>query len=101
MKNRKCILFCGLPLVVVEVGRNSDNSVINLFTKVAFSDLLHFSEDHRGNLLRGKRSILPIDLDCDRGLLVAVGDLKREMLQVGLDVFIRPFASNESSVIVC
>ena len=88
----------GLPLVIIEVGRNGDNGVVNLLAQVAFSDLLHLSEYHSGDLLRSERSVLPIDFDGDRGFLVAVCDLERKMLDVSLDILVGPLAADESPV---
>ena len=98
-KEKEEILYLrGLSLVIIEVGRNGYNGVVNLLTQVAFSDLLHLSEYHGGDLLGSERSVLAINFHGDRGLLVAVGDLKRKMLNIGLDVLVGPFAANESPV---
>ena len=85
-------------MVIVKIGRNGDNGVVNLLTQVAFSDLLHLSEYHGGNLLGSERSVLAIDFDGDRGLLVAVSDLERKVFNIGLDVLVGPLAANESPV---
>ena len=43
----------GLTLRIVEVGRDSDDSVVDGATKVRLGGLLHFVQDHGGNFLRG------------------------------------------------
>lgn len=97
-KERIALTFGSLPLVIIEVGWNGDNGVVNLLPQVAFSDLLHLSEYHSGDLLGSEGSVLAIDFDGNRGLLVAVGDLEREMLDIGLDVFVGPLTANESPI---
>ncbi|EMS95236.1 putative NAD-specific glutamate dehydrogenase [Agrobacterium tumefaciens str. Cherry 2E-2-2] len=46
------ILGC-LTLGVVEVGRNGDDGLLDLFAEIGFSRFLHLLKDHRGNLRRG------------------------------------------------
>lgn len=77
-------------------GRNGDNGVVDLLTQIAFGDLLHLSKDHGGNFLRGERTVLAVDFHGNRRLLITVGDPEREVLNIGLDVFVGPFAANQS-----
>ena len=39
-------ILCGLPSRVVEIGRDSDNRVIDGCSKVSFCSFLHLEEDH-------------------------------------------------------
>ena len=50
-------VLCGLTLRVVEVGGNSDDSVLDGDAEVSFSDLTHLDEDH-GRYLLGRELFL-------------------------------------------
>ena len=54
----------GLSLRVIEVGRNSDNSILDVHSKICFSSFLHFGQNHGTYLLWGEglRLILVLDL---------------------------------------
>ena len=40
-------ILCGLPLMVIEIGRDSDHSIRHLLSEVRFSAFLQIFEDHR------------------------------------------------------
>ena len=89
-------ILSSLPLVVVEVCWYGDDGVDHLFSEVALCDFLHLSKYHCGDFLGGEGPVLSLDRDGDCGLVILVGDSKREVLDVTLYVFVREFASNES-----
>ena len=60
----------GLALRIVEVGRNRDDGLGDLFAQIGFGRFLQFGENHRGNL--GRRVALAVDLDA--GVAVFAGD---------------------------
>ena len=76
----------GLTLRVVEVGGDSDDSVVDGATEVGLSDLSHLDEDHGGDLLGGELLGLTLELDVDDGLGILLNDLERPVLHVGLDL---------------
>lgn len=43
-------IFGGLSLGIVEISRDSDNSILNFGVKMIFSNLFHFTENHRRDL---------------------------------------------------
>merc|ERR1711976_855573 len=55
--NDTCILGC-LSLGVIEVSRNCHNSILDLFSQVCLSCLLHLYQHHGTDLLRGKALLL-------------------------------------------
>lgn len=89
-------ILCSLSLIVVEVRWNSDNGVDHLFPEVALCDFLHLSKYHCRDFLGGERSVFSLDRNGDCGLVILVGDFKREVLDVTLYVFVRELASNQS-----
>jgi hypothetical protein len=75
----------GLPLVVVEVGGDGDNGLLDLLAELGLSDLLHLDEDHGGDFL-GRESLGLVEvLDLDLGGSIVVNDLERPGLDVLLD----------------
>ena len=65
-----------LILPVVEVGRDSDDSVGDIFAEVGFGGLLHFDQDHGGDFFRGENlGISPI-IDLYFWLSSLIDDLK-------------------------
>ena len=53
----------GLPLGIVEVGRNRDHSLVDLVTEVAFGCLFKSTEDLGGDLRRGAGLVARLHLD--------------------------------------
>ena len=79
--NPACILG-GLALGIVEIGRNGNHGLLDLFTEVGFGRFLHLLQDH-GRNLRG-RIALAIGLDpCIA--IVTLDDLERHQCLVLLD----------------
>ena len=75
----------GLTLVVVEVGGDGDDGLLDLLAELGLSDLLHLDEDHGGDFL-GRESLGLVEvLDLDLGGSVVVNDLERPGLDVLLD----------------
>jgi hypothetical protein len=75
----------GLPLVVVEVGGDGDDGLLDLLAELGLSDLLHLDKDHGGDLLGREGLLLAEVLDLDLGGSVVVDDLERPGLDVLLD----------------
>ena len=63
----------GLALGVVEISRNRDDGLGDLFAELGFRIGLQFAENHRGNFRRRERLLLAVHFDLDVG--VAVGGL--------------------------
>jgi hypothetical protein len=75
----------GLPLVVVEVGGDGDDGLLDLLAELGLSNLLHLDKDHGGDLLGREGLLLAEVLDLDLGGSVVVDDLERPGLDVLLD----------------
>src|SRR5690606_30237785 len=58
----------GLPLGVVEIGRNGDDGLLDLLAEIALGRFLHLLKDHRGDLRRR----IGFALGFDPGVAVAV-----------------------------
>jgi hypothetical protein len=86
----------GLTLRVVEVGWDSDDGVGDSATQVRLGGLLHLGEDHGRDFLRSEDLGLALELDLDDGLAVAINDLEREVLHVGLDLGVVELAADEA-----
>merc|ERR1719262_722726 len=69
-RNRTCIL-CGLPLGVIEISGNCDDSVVHFCTKIGFGCLLHLGEDHGRDLLCMKLLHLTHGIYLDHGLVAS------------------------------
>lgn len=85
-----------LALRVVEVGGDSDDSVVDGATKVRLGGLTHLGEDHGGDLLRGEGLLLTLELDLNNGLAGLLDDLEGEVLHIGLNLSIGELATNET-----
>jgi hypothetical protein len=83
----------GLTLGVVEVGRDSDNGILDVLAHVGFSGFLHLSENEASDLRW--RILLALGLKpC-----IAVGvldDLVRHLLDITLDLGVGELASDET-----
>ncbi len=60
----------GLALRIVEIGRNRDDGLGDLFAEICLSRFLQFGENHRGNLGRG----VAFAVDLDARVAVFAGD---------------------------
>ena len=85
-----------LTLGVVEVGRDSDDSVVDGATEVSLSGLTHLDQDHSRNLLGGELLGLTLELNLDDGLGSLLNDLERPVLHIGLDLGVVKTATNET-----
>ena len=83
----------GLTLLVVEVGRDSNNGVLEGLANEGLSGLLHLSEDETTNLRR--RVLLALGLEpC---IAVAVlDDLVRDLLDIALDLDVGELATDQT-----
>merc|ERR1719341_563840 len=75
----------GLPLGVIEVGGDSDDSVLDLSADISLSSLLHLGEDHGGDLLWGEPLGLVLVLDLELGLGGVINNGEGPVLHVSLD----------------
>lgn len=85
----------GLTLRVVEVGRDSDDSVVDGATQVSLSSLAHLGQHHGGDFLRCEVLGLALELDLDDGLACLLDDLEGEVLHVGLHLRVVELAANQ------
>lgn len=70
-------IFRGLPLGVVEVGRDSYDSVNDLLAKVGLGGLLHFGQDHGGDLLGSENLVALARVHLDVGFAVLFHNLTK------------------------
>ena len=85
-----------LTLRVVEVGRDSNDSIVDGATEVSLSGLTHLDEDHSRDLLRGELLGLTLELNLDDGLGSLLDDLERPVLHIGLNLSVVKTATNET-----
>mmetsp|Transcript_29898 Transcript_29898/g.95790 ORF Transcript_29898/g.95790 Transcript_29898/m.95790 type:complete len:670 (+) Transcript_29898:1155-3164(+) len=78
-------ILSGLPLGIVEVCRNGNDSVLDLLAEECLSSLLHLCENHGGNLLRRVSLLLSPELDLDVWLAPLVNDIVGKKLLVMLN----------------
>lgn len=111
----------GLTLVVVEIGRDCDDCLLNLLAELDLSNLLHLFatylsvlvqligvcsffrlsylvQDHSGDLLGGELLGLAEVLDLDLGASVVVHDLEGPGLHILLDGRVIEAATDQSPV---
>lgn len=88
----------GLSLVVVEVGRDSDDGLLNLLAKLGLSNLLHLGEDHGGDLLGGESLGLAEVLNLNHGVAALLDDLEGPRLDILLDNGVIEGTSDKSPV---
>lgn len=70
----------------------------DLLAQVGLGDLLHLSENHGGDLLRGELLVLAINLHLNNRLAILAGNLEGEVLEISLDIAVLELATNESPV---
>jgi hypothetical protein len=85
-----------LSLRIVEIGRDSDDSVVDVVTQVRLGGLLHLKENHRRNLFGRKLLLLSLVLHSDVRLTTLVENGKWEVLDVRLDLSIVEFTTDET-----
>lgn len=86
----------GLTLGVVEVGGNSDDSVVNGTTEVRLSRLTHLDQDHGGDFLRCELLGLTLELNLDDRLGGLVNNLEGEVLGISLDLRVGELAADQT-----
>jgi len=86
----------GLTLRVVEVGGDSDDSVVNGATELSLSGLTHLGEDHGGNLLGSELLGLALELDLNDGLGLLLNDLEGPVLHISLDLSVGKTTTDET-----
>ena len=69
----------------------------DLLAEVSLCGLLHLTQDHSGDLLRGEGLLTLVcsSLDLDMGLRALLNDLEGVELDVILDSLVRPLSSNK------
>jgi hypothetical protein len=76
---------------------NSDDSVLDGFAEVSFSDFLHLEEHHGGDFLSLEFLDFTLELDNDHRLLVGtLLDLEGPQLDVVLNSLVRELAADEA-----
>lgn len=75
-----------LTLRVVEVGGNSNDSVVDGSTEVSLSSFLHLEKNHGRDFLRGESLGLTLVLDLNLRLGLLVDDLERPVLHIRLNL---------------
>jgi len=85
-----------LSLIVVEIGRDCDDSAGNGLSQVALCDFLHLSKDHSGDFFGAEGSVFALDIHGDGGLVVGVGDFEWEVLHIGLNILVAELPSDQT-----
>jgi hypothetical protein len=88
----------GLTLVVVEVGGDSDDGLLDLLTELGLGNLLHLGKDHGGDLLGRELLVLTEVLDLDLGAAVVIDNLEGPRLDVLLDSRVIETTTNQTPV---
>jgi len=89
-------ILSGLTLGVVEVGRNGDDSVLNLLTQVVLGGLLHLLQNHGGHFLRGEHLLLAVDQNLNVRLGVLLDDLEGQQFLILRDGLVRVLATDKT-----
>lgn len=92
-------ILCSLSLCIVEIGRNSDNSVQDLLVKMSLSNFSHFPKDHSRDLLSAVFLSFALELNNDHWFIIIstlAHNLERPKLDVLLDSGVVEFPSDES-----
>jgi hypothetical protein len=86
-----------LSLRIIEIGRDSDDGILDFTAKVSLGDFLHLDQDHGGDLLGGELFDLSLESDLDDGLVGGtINDGKGPMLKITLDNSVAELASNKT-----
>mmetsp|Transcript_30534 Transcript_30534/g.65782 ORF Transcript_30534/g.65782 Transcript_30534/m.65782 type:complete len:637 (+) Transcript_30534:186-2096(+) len=95
-----CILGC-LSLRVVEIGRNSDDSILHWMPKEGLGSVLHLLENHGRNLLWVKFLGLPFVLDLDHWFSISPRHhLEGPVLQVSLQSWVVVLSTNHPLCVI-
>src|SRR5262249_57838286 len=79
-------IFRGLPLCIIEIGRDRDHAFRDGLAKESVSVALELPEDERGNLRGSERLSTQLDAQHFAGLKV-FGETKWKQLQLVLNIF--------------
>lgn len=85
-----------LTLGVVEVGWDSDDSIVDGAAEVRLSSLSHLGEDHGGGFFWCELLDLSLEFDLHDWLAGLVDDLEGEMLHISLNLSVIELAANET-----
>ena len=83
-------------LWIVEIGWDGDNGIWNIFTKICFSGLFHFVENHWRNFFWEKCFVFTLVFNLDFWFTAIVDNIEREMLHIWLDGRVFEFSANET-----
>jgi len=90
-------VLSGLPLGVVEVSGDSDDSAADTLTKISLGNLLHLDKDHGRDLLGLELLLLALEVDNDHGLLAGASlDLEGPEGDVLLDSAVAELAADKT-----
>lgn len=89
-------VLCSGTLGIVEVGGYSNNGVVDLFSKISFSDFLHLAQNHGRDLFRSESLFRSRNLNGDTRLTALVDDLEWEVLDIILNVLVAELAANHA-----
>ena len=90
-------VLSGLPLGVVEVSGDCDDSTTDCLAKISLSNLLHLDEDHGGDFFGLELLLLAFKVDDNHGLLAGARlDLERPEGDVFLDSAVAELAADKT-----
>ncbi|KAG2351205.1 NAD-specific glutamate dehydrogenase-domain-containing protein, partial [Suillus spraguei] len=89
-------IFCSLSLRVVEVGRDSNDSITDGIAQVGLSSLPYFKENHGRDIFRRKFLLFSLILHSDVWLTSLVENGEGEVLDVRLDLSIVELMADET-----
>ena len=85
-----------LSLGVIEVSRNSDDSVLHITAEVGLGSLLHLDQDHGAHLLGSEPLVLVLVIHLELGSAALIHHVEGPVLQVGLDAAVVILAADQS-----
>lgn len=86
----------GLSLGIVEISRDGYHGISNSSPKVCLSNFLHFGQDHGTDFFGSEGFSLSFELHLDFGFTSVVDYFKWPVLQVGLDLWVIVFPSDQT-----
>mmetsp|Transcript_12607 Transcript_12607/g.18878 ORF Transcript_12607/g.18878 Transcript_12607/m.18878 type:complete len:175 (-) Transcript_12607:360-884(-) len=94
---RNCTgILCSPTLIIIEVGRNSNNRIIHFFSQIGLGSRLHLLKDHGRNFFRSELRYLSIRRNLDKRLVFTRYNLVWHQLLVGLNRLIRVVTTDET-----
>ena len=94
--SNKTRVLSGLTLRVVEVSRDSDDSVVDSTTKESFSSFTHLGQDHSRNFFGSELLCLALEFNLDVRLSILLDDLERPVFHIGLNFSIGITTSDQT-----